>query len=203
MRARKSHIFEKERRGHYVEPAWVSERLFEVEKFSKVVWDPSCGWGTITSAGTRAGYDVWGTDIVNRGRHRLGGRFRKLDFLKLVAMPALKIEAFSIVANPPFDYVREFCEHALDLGAEKVAMICLVRRLNAARWLEKLPLERVWLLTPRPSMPPGSWIAAGNKPGGGTQDFCWLVARAGYTGAPELKWLHRDGGEGAQVSQKI
>ena len=50
-------------------------------------------------------------------------------------------------------------------------MICLVRRLNAAHWLERLPIERVWLLTPRPIMPPGSWIAAGNKPGGGTQDF--------------------------------
>lgn len=191
MRARKTHIFEKEKRGHYVEPSWCSKRLFEVEKFEGVVWDPACGWGTIMEAAARAGHEVWGSDIVNRGRHGLRGRFRKLNFLQLVAMP---IELpFSIVTNPPFDHVQEFCEHALELGAEKVAMICLVRRLNAARWLEGLPLERVWLLTPRPSMPPGSWIAAGNKPGGGTQDFCWIVARAGYTGAPEIRWLHRDG----------
>jgi hypothetical protein len=193
MRARKTHIFEKEQRGHYVEPAWVSERLFEVEQFSPVVYDPSCGWGTITWCAQGAGYDVWGSDIVDRGRHGLGGHFRKRDFLTLAPVP-WKIKPFSIVCNPPFDFVQEFCEHALEVGAEKVAMICLVRRLNAAHWLRALPLERVWLLTPRPSMPPGSWIAKGGKPGGGTQDFCWLVFNRGrrLIPDPELKWLHRD-----------
>ena len=88
--------------------------------------------------------------------------------------------------------MQEFCEHALDLEASKVAVICLVRRLNAARWLQELPLIRIWLLTPRPSMPPGSWIAKGNKPGGGTQDFCWLVFERGYAGEPTIGWLHRD-----------
>jgi hypothetical protein len=70
-------------------------------------------------------------------------------------------------------------------------MICLTRRLNAAHWLKNLPLRCVWLLTPRPSMPPGAWIAAGNKPGGGTQDFCWLVFVRGYKGRREINWLHR------------
>jgi hypothetical protein len=50
----------------------------------------------------------------------------------------------------------------------------------------------VYLLTPRPSMPPGAWIAAGNKPGGGTLDFCWLVFSKRHRGEPQLQWLHRD-----------
>jgi hypothetical protein len=29
----------------------------------------------------------------------------------------------------------------------EVAMICLTRRLNAAHWLQALPLRRIWLLT--------------------------------------------------------
>jgi hypothetical protein len=90
----------------------------------------------------------------------------------------------STVTNPPFDHVQEFGEHALDLGATKVAMIMLVRRLNAAHWLRKLSLARIWLLTPRPSMPTGSHILRvergeiderTGKPckiGGGKQDFC-------------------------------
>jgi hypothetical protein len=41
-------------------------------------------------------------------------------------------------------------------------------------------------------MPPGSWIAAGNKPGGGTQDFCWLVFERGYKGEPAIGWLTRE-----------
>jgi hypothetical protein len=43
-------------------------------------------------------------------------------------------------------------------------------------------------------MPPGSWIEAGNKPGGGSQDFCWLVFNKRTPPiAPRMRWLHRDG----------
>jgi hypothetical protein len=80
----------------------------------------------------------------------------------------------------------------LKLGIDAIAMIWLARRLNAARWLANTPLARVYLLTPRPSMPPGRVIEAGEKPGGGKQDFVWLVWRCGHVGSPELRWLHRD-----------
>lgn len=186
-RSRKAHIFEKAQAGWYIEPAWVSRRLFEVEKFHHIIFDPACGWGTILNEAEAAGHQVIGADIVNRKRHRLGERFEKEDFLTCDDPIGC-----SVVCNPPFDHVREFCERALARGADKVAMICLIRRLNAAHWLQKLPLRRVWLLTPRPSMPPGSWLAAGNKAGGGTQDFVWLVFERGYTGEPAIGWLHRD-----------
>jgi hypothetical protein len=142
-------------------------------------------------------------DIVDRKRHQLGLDFTKGDFLQLRGR--LPIGPFSVVCNPPFDYVEEFCRHALDLGALKVAMIMLTRSLNAAHWLTELPLRRVWFLTPRPSMPTGEFIKRvergeldpDGKPlkvGGGKQDFCWLVIQKGYSGEPGLCWLHRDGG---------
>jgi hypothetical protein len=47
MKRRRSHIFEKEARELYIEPAWCSRRLFEVEHFGDVgIHDPACGWGT-------------------------------------------------------------------------------------------------------------------------------------------------------------
>ena len=186
MKRRDSHIFEKEKHGHYVEPEWCSRRLFEVEKFKGPIYDPACGWGRILHEAADAGYKVLGSDIVDRQRHGLNGVFSEYDFLS-------RHRKFggSVVCNPPFDHVEEFCRHALDLGATKVAVICLTRRLNAAHWLRELPLRFIWLLTPRPSMPPGSWIVAGNKPGGGTQDFCWLVFELGYTGHPQIGWLYR------------
>ena len=98
----------------------------------------------------------------------------------------------NIVCNPPFDIFEQFANKALEIARRKVAMIWLVRRLNAARWLEQTPLVRVLLLTPRPSMPPGHTITAGKKPGGGTQDFCWLIWDHAHIGKPELGWLRRD-----------
>lgn len=98
----------------------------------------------------------------------------------------------NIVTNPPFDIMRLFARHAIELARGKVAMILPIARLNAASWLRETPLRRIWLMTPRPSMPPGEAIAAGQKPGGGKVDFCWLVWEQGYKGNPALFWLHRD-----------
>ena len=43
-------------------------------------------------------------------------------------------------------------------------------------------------------MPPGAWIADGNNPGGGSQDFVWLIfnKQSTTTGSPRLRWLCRD-----------
>ncbi len=71
-------------------------------------------------------------------------------------------------------------------------MIFPTARLNAAHWLKGTPLARVWLMTPRPSMPPGHTITAGEKPGGGKVDFCWLVWTKGRIGPADLRWLRRD-----------
>jgi hypothetical protein len=162
-------IWTKEELGFYVEPEWCSERLFEVEKFAGVIWDFACGIGRIAEAARRAGYTTCATDIVDRGYPPFYGC---IDFLL-----CNRSHANNIIFNPPFAKCDQFIRQALALTNEngKVAAIWLVRRLNAARWLADTPLARVYLLTPRPSMPPGHVIAAGEKPGGGTQDFCWLV----------------------------
>ena len=199
MKTRRSHIFAKEKHGHYVEPAWVSSRLFEVDDFgppSTLIYDPSCGWGTILRSAIDAGYRAAGGDVVDRLHRRKFGlsttRFYKSDFLN-GGMPT-KSPVMSIVCNPPFDHVEAFCDRALEIAEYKVAMIMLLRRIAAARWLDRMPLETIYMLNPRPSMPPGTWIAKGNKPGGGTQDFCWLVFSKlrSTRQRPVVRWLTRD-----------
>lgn len=180
----RAHKFKRQRNEHYIDESWCSERLFDVDEFPEPIWDPSCGWGRVGTAAEAHGLVCVSTDLVRRG-YGTGG----VDFLRTTKMRG---GAQSIVCNPPFDLMREFAEHALDLGAEKVAMIALVRRLPAARWLEQTPLASIWLMTPRPSMPTGGHIKAGGKVGGGTQDFCWIVMTKGYDGYPATRWLRRD-----------
>jgi hypothetical protein len=181
-----AHIWAKEEHGFYIEPEWCSERLFEVEKFNGAIWDPASGIGRVAEAARRAGYRTIATDMVDRGYPRLDAC---VDFLCCESP-----RARNIVCNPPFDLCDQFVRRALHLAGGKVAMIWLARRLNAARWLANTPLARAYLLTPRPSMPPGHVIAAGEKPGGGTQDFCWLIFSHKHKGPPTLHWLCRDGG---------
>ena len=181
-----SHVWKREPHEHYCEPSWCSERLFAVERFAGPLLDPACGFGTIVNAARKAGIEASGSDLVNRGFPGV----RVDDFLAQDWHPVA-----SIVTNPPFKKSAEFAVHACKL-ARKVAMIIPTTRLHAASgWLNALPLRCVWLMTPRPSMPPGYTIAAGEKPGGGTIDFSWVIFERGYSGQPELRWLHRDGGK--------
>jgi hypothetical protein len=182
VKARNSHIFDRHEHDRYVEPAWCTRALFAVERFRGVIWDPACGLGTILKAARDARLSSYGRDISQEAHGTVQ------DFLTAAA----PVREFSIVTNPPFGLIRLFAQRALKLGALKVAMICPVARLNAAHWIEPLPLARVWLLPPRPSMPPAEVILRGEKPSGGRADFCWLVFVPGHEGEPTIGWLHRE-----------
>jgi hypothetical protein len=177
-------IWNREANEHYVEPFWCSERLFVEEKFEGGIWDPCCGFGRIPESAKAAGHYAVGTDLIDRGYRGLAGKY---DF-----MSTERMFAQNIVCNPPFNIAPLFARRALAIGAEKVAMIFPPARLNAAHWLHGTPLARVWLMTPRPSMPPGHTITAGEKPGGGKMDFCWLVWTKYRVGPADLCWLRRD-----------
>jgi hypothetical protein len=193
-----ANIFRRDLHSHYVEPAWCSAKLFQVEDFGAPgarILDPACGWGRILESARDAGFSVVGSDLIDRrdDPHAFSDfRFSICDFLKSSPVRS----AWSVVCNPPFDHIQEFCERAIEIATFKAAMLLPLRRLPAAHWLERLPLQRIYLLTPRPSMPPASYIAAGKKPGGGSQDYCWIILskrqRIDYQPPRRLCWLHRD-----------
>jgi hypothetical protein len=166
-----------------VEPAWCSARLFQVEQFKGSIMDPACGWGRIVIEAKKAGYNANGSDLVDRG---WDSSRTPSDFLQSTTIYD------NIVTNPPFDILEEFITHAVKHARHKVAAIFPVRRLPAAGWLADLPLARVLMLSPRPSLPSGSFIKAGGKVGGGTQDFCWLIFDHGHAGLASVGWLTRD-----------
>ena len=183
--AKNAHLWARHPEDWYIEPEWCSRRLFEVEPFAGVVWDPACGLGRIVEAATAAGHHAAGSDIVRRSF--FAGVI--CDFLKVAPV------ASSIVSNPPFGIADEFAKHALEICTGKVALLLPTKWMNSAKrgaWLETTPLARVWLLAPRPSMPPGPVIEAGIKPGNGTTDFAWFVWDKSHVGRPELRWLRRD-----------
>lgn len=191
-----AHIWAQEKNEHYVEPAWVSARLFaEISFQGGEILDPCCGFGRIPRAAEAAGYIARGHDVVDRGY--LGGRVR--DFL---SGPRLVNGYANVVMNPPFKLARNFIETACEVAAYKVCSIMPTRRLNAAgNWLRHLPLTHILYLTPRPSMPPGALAAElearGLEPQGGKQDFCWLIFdRSSGEPRPDrtIGWLHRDKG---------
>ena len=103
-----------------------------------------------------------------------------------------------LILRDAFHGLTRFDQFQKSLG---IAPNMLTRRLNAAHWLKQLPLQTVYLLTPRPSMPTGGHVLRCERGeidertgepcrvGGGKQDFCWLVFNRGYRGEAVLRWL--------------
>jgi hypothetical protein len=194
MRPLLAHRWDRAAGDHYVEPSWCSERLFDVEPFAGGILDPACGFGRVVEAAQKKGHLAVGSDLEERAPGFMHGLdFLSSDYPREILIPAAGGECANVVCNPPFAIADKFALTALDYGAVKVAIIFPAARLNAAHWIQGTPLRRVWLLTPRPSMPPGHVIAAGGKAAGGKMDFCWLVWERGYAGAAEVQWLRRDG----------
>lgn len=185
LRKRESHLWSRDPHDWYIEPEWCSARLFEAEAFTGRIWDPACGSGRIVVSARDAGLDAIGTDIVDRGFRQTCVSF--LDCGDECREP-------NIVSNPPFGIAEKFVAHALNLADRKVAMLLpanWVQGDKRSRWLETTPLRRVYFLAPRPSMPPGAAIAAGQKPGNGTTDYAWFLWLHGFDGRPEIAWVRR------------
>lgn len=184
LRKRESHLWRRHEHDFYVEPQWVSVRLFEFESFRGGIWDPAAGLGRIVLAARSVGLDVVASDIVDRGAADYTGNFF-----------AASKRAPNIVSNPPFSIAEKFVKHALWLATDKVAMLLpsnWIQGDRRSRWLETTPLYRVWFIAPRPSMPPGEVITNGGKPGNGTTDYAWFVWQIGFSGARTFDWLHRE-----------
>lgn len=191
-KAELSHIWDREKNDWYVENRWIFRRLLEEEDFEGSILDPFCGSGRCVESARRMGYTAFGSDVVDRGF--AGVRIK--DFRSYRHIKS------NVVTNPPFALVREVIEQTMHkMIADKAAFVFPTRRLAAAHWLERLPLQTIWFLTPRPSMPPGEIALAleakGKEASGGKQDFCVLVFNRQCVAATTTGWLHRDGGTGS------
>jgi len=187
-----AHLLERDPDDWYVEPEKSVRQLLTVESFDGWTHDPCCGAGTIPRVLAAAGVTVTGSDIKDRGAPCFAGAS---DFIATGWLPE---GVQHVCMNPPYFKAAgaEACiMQALDHAPGKVAAFVSAKFLyggaRSRRLYKARPPSRVWLLTDRPSCPPGAWLAAGNTAGGGEQDFAWLVwdARALRHPAGALSWV--------------
>lgn len=195
-KTRKAQIFERDELDWYVEPARVTAQLLAVEKFSGPVHDPSCGTGSIVLGLIEEGYEATGSDVRNRLSAPVSWWDGTRDFLVDTRRHR------NLCMNPPYfsgKGTESFIRHALTVATVKVCVFVdrrfLTGKTRANGLYTEHPPTRVWEITPRPSCPPGAWLAAGNIAGGGTADYCWLVwDLAVPSGRTELGWLRGEVG---------
>lgn len=188
VREKLAHLWERDPFDWYVEPHECSAALFVLEDFVGAIWDPACGMGRIVQQARAAGLKAIGSDIISRNELCAA----ESDFLDRTFEPEFQ----NIVMNPPFGQAEDFVREAIEIVPHggKVAVIVplvWVSGFSSKRhWLPNSPLRTLYPISPRPSMPPGRVIEAGEKPGNGTKDFAWLVWQSGYCGAASVRFMN-------------
>lgn len=199
-RAKAAHVWERDPLDWYVEPESATDALLRVERFAGRCWDPACGGGNIVHALHRAGLSAAGTDIKRRVPADTRWFMGERDFLLGRPLPVW----MNIICNPPFFRAKgteAFIRRAHELAAEspypgKLAVFTSIKFLAGDGRANGLFVDhkpaRVWIITPRPSCPPGAVLAACGKAEGGTEDWCWLIWDLKRPAAStSIDWLRR------------
>lgn len=135
---------------HWETDKWATPAVLKKEILTRLVYDPCCGTGIMSSAAIRAGYSVFATDMHAWGYGTMNGI---ADFLEVEKFTQAGNDDFTVLMNPPFDKSEAFVEKAIELGARKI--VCFNRfswyegsfdkGKKRGQWWEKNRPARIWL----------------------------------------------------------
>jgi len=171
---------EREINDYYATEPKATQFLCEIEKFSNPIWEPACGGGHMSDVLKQNGYNVYSTDLINRG---YGDGI--LDFLKC----NLKWDG-DIITNPPYRYAKEFIEQSISYinNGNKVAMFLRLQFLEGKRnnLFNKFPPKTVWVSRGRLGCPMNGDMNKISK----AVAFSWFIWEKGFMGDPIIKWFN-------------
>lgn len=181
----------------YVEPLWATELLIKSQRFSRyeTIYDPCCGQGNILNAFYKMDekdrpHIIKGTDLIDRGFINQDPRypFYTSDFLQ--ASPDKEMVG-SIVFNPPYKYAQKCVDKAVQYGGPRLRVFALLPlRFLASQirkeWFKSIGLEKLIILSKRPTMLPGDNQTKINR---GTVDYGWFVFNKHSNYSNRIEWV--------------
>lgn len=183
---------EREADDYYATDPIAIDKLLEVEKPHRFIWECACGGGHLSERLTERGYDVFNSDIKNRGYAK---QHLVLDFLK--QEDKLFSFEYDILTNPPYKYATEFVLKALELLPEgcKCYMFLKLTFLEGKRRYMELfrdtppPPSSVYVFSERVLCAKNAEFDRMREGGGSAVAYAWFVWQKGYTGATEVRWI--------------
>jgi hypothetical protein len=156
----------------------------KIGRFSNDILEPSCGDGAISEVLQHYNYNVFSTDLIDRGfcSENCGLEF---DFLSQNYTRKIPNKQFDIITNPPFNILTDYIIKAKSIAHKRVAIFARLQILEGVTRYEKLysdqefPLAYVFQYVRR--------IACN---GNGLIAFAWFVFEKGYTGNPQILWIN-------------
>ena len=177
-----SHTAKREANDFYATHPKAMYSLLQHENFNKNIWECACGEGNLSEVLKESGFNVYSTDLIDRGYQD-----EIIDFLETD-----KTFEGDIITNPPFKHTIPFIHKALECVpmGNKVAMFLKLNYLSGQqRYKEiysKFPPYRVYVFTGRVGCSRNN-LPEGFK--GNGMDFAWFIWEKGKLAPTELKWI--------------
>ena len=161
------------------------ELLLEREEFSHHVWECACGEGHLSRVLEAHGYDVFSTDIIDRG---FGNEC--LDFMQYEG-----VFDGDIVTNPPYKYAKEFAEHAIECvrDGNRVAMFLKIQFLEGKsrrQLFDRYPPKLIYVASGRINCCKNGDFSKRQRDNNSAQAYAWFIWEKGYAGEPIVRWFN-------------
>jgi len=161
----------------YATPTNATVELLKRQKFKGKIWECACGDGAMSKVLEKHNYEVYSTDLIDRGYGETG-----IDFL----FENRKFD--NIVTNPPFNLATEFTLKALELSQNKVVMLSKISYLEGIHRKKVLfdnrKLEKVLVFSRRVA-----FKKQGSSKANGLMAFGWFIYDINYNGLPTIDWI--------------
>lgn len=177
--------YEREPNDYYATDPEAVKRLMKVEKFNKHIWEPACGELHISNVLKEYGYDVYSTDLVDRGCQDDCVDFLETDVNNL---------DIDIITNPPYKKAKEFVVRSMETVSEghKVAMFLKLTFLEGqgrTEMFKQYPPRYVYVFADRQKCAMNGDF---EHTGSSAVAYAWFVWVKGYKGNPELLRLTKE-----------
>lgn len=180
---------EKERQcdDYYATDPIAIDKLLEVEKPNHKIWECACGGGHLSERLIEHGYDVFSSDIKDRGYIHFDA---EVDFLKQDG--AVLPDGCDIITNPPYSYAMEFVLKALEMLKDgcRCYMFLKLTFLEGQKRYNKIfsisPPIKVYVFISRIKC---AMDGDFDKYQSSAVAYGWFVWEKGYTGITEVRWI--------------
>lgn len=157
------------------------EKLFELEEFSKDIWECACGQGHLSKKMIELGKNVTSTDLIDRNYG-----VSNINFL-------LQKDIFKgdIITNPPYSLCNKFITKGMTLINNGNKLALLLRTLS----LEGIERKKIFTLYPPKKILVFSKRLNCAKNGefelykSSAMSYSWFVWEKGFTGDTIVKWI--------------
>ncbi len=165
------------------------DKLLTVETPKKKIWECAAGAGHLAKRLRNFGYEVYATDIKNRGYEHLYNQ----NFLEADRLPF--DDGCDILTNPPYKYAKEFVIKALELlhVGDRCYMFLKLQFLEGIARYEEIfrqtPPKDVYVFRKRILCAKNGEFERMKLGGGSAVAYAWFVWEKGYEGTTTLSWI--------------